>query len=406
MYYAQPNIAQNYFQYPNRMPYWNPAYCYSNNQSTISVPSNQVQADTSNVNANHDPSNVRTSTQDCAATNNLQAQMAEDCTRKNEIVSEKEITNESLPNAPQQGALPIQEEEFVLQPYMLPTNGLQDPCTNVPPPYQEIPNDEQAMNQAMQWPQTAQGYVYPPAMLPPTPVCSNCNNFMVPSWKCPSGHSEFAQLPITSAHSAFPQQIDPMQCTMQSPVLFPNVSNPVLQPQMVVPHAMMPTQSHMGVPHQPIWNQSQATSTQQTLPQVANQEQSQFPSLQQMTDSLIPAARPVSSTFVAPNVAVTPQNQMPSNDQKPGQFPIIPSARSEQHVQADAILQNSWEASKRTSESQQRFNRSFEHGLWNGQYNRRSNGLDPGYDHLTRSRMRLNSAEAKGIAAESLVIFV
>lgn len=355
MHYAQPNIAQNFFQYPNRTPYWNPAYGYSNAQNMMYAPS---KANTTN---------------DSAIIEGSTDILESSTTVENENICLPDIGN---PNATVSNSSQFMHD---IHPIVIPPDNQRQAMigeTVLP----VIPN-------SLPFPHTPLGCTISTPILPPTPVCSNCNNFMVPSWRCPSGHSELGAIPMANPSAYLPTQPSPtIESTLPNPMLYPNVPiPPLMHSHVAAPNTMMPNQSRTMVP-QPMWDQSQIYNT---LPQNVNQDQSAINISQ---DSAEP---PVSTQLVSSQISVPVTSQVPSNIQIQAQNTII-SQPSEPHiVQEDKIVHNSQEGSKQTRDLPQ-IQRPVGQGLWNAMHAvkpRRSNGLDPGYDHFARSRMRINASE-------------
>lgn len=370
MYYAQPNIAQNFFQYPNRAPYWNPAYCYPSAQHIMAEAPVDNKTNVQD-NVNFDPQTI-----DCSP----------------EMLQSS--PNVMLPNSTQDANIGQQDQSIneTDKKYVSPENLNHTQQCISETDFPSIPH-------SMQLPQNPQGCGFFAPILPPTPVCSNCNHFMVPAWRCPSGHSEFSSAPITNPNVFLPIQptnpIDPTQCSIPNhQLLYPNVSTPLMHSHLTVPSTMMPNHSLMMVP-QPMRNHSQIYH--HPLPLGVNQEQSRISTVNEENVEPLLSARSECSNNIIPMLE-NPQAALASNTKLQ-----VTSPRSESHNQENTLLRNSMEVSKQTSESQQRFHRSFEQGLWNGMYNRRSNGLDPGYDHLTINRMRINASEPIVVADDCSV---
>lgn len=372
MYYAQPNIAQNFFQYPNRTPYWNPAYCYPSAQN---IPSHSNEVNTAQT------PNMCSQTFGCESTsadNNLITdEMCTDKANVNEMAPHPVLVDPSFQKT-------ITNQQYTTSPSFSDNNSNNNEDTFIVQPIHPV------MTQSMPWPHPPLGCAFASPILPPTPVCSNCNNFMVPSWKCPSGHSELPQMsmpnPSLFTTPQITQPIASTQCAIPNQLIHPNIATQMIPPHLCVSNGMVPNQSHMMMA-QPIWNHSSQYNMQ---PQsvVSHQAQPEVSFENQIVEPLI-YDRPEPLTHTNTLLEVPTQSNAVTS-----KIQFQPQNANANPLSEPKLSKDSLEPSKQTSEMHPRSNRSIGHSLWNGMYNRRSNGLDPGYDRLARLRNQTSESRA------------
>lgn len=222
---------------------------------------------------------------------------------------------------------------------------------------------------------------------PMAPRCSACNVGMVPAaWHCPCAQAKWRPAAATACETT----VEPAMAAAA-----PQAVGAPHYPQMHAP--TMPVYAPMYYPPSPHYYGFNGGFQHRQLIQPEMQTTECIPEETPAVDPLPQQTTEVEHSAQSP--ASTPSPQIARNGLA-GRTPRTMHAASATAVTSpatrrptsaalcdmDVIVRNSVECLGRMTEAQRRFYRDFDSELKNGFYDRKSNGLDPGYARLQRTR--------------------